>query len=973
MIDIYGIDSQPNPLDGIIVDYLLGQKSEMPWLDFKYRINVQKGEDFPEIAKDVFAMANYGGGYIVAGVKEKSTGSFEHIGLPMGFHIDQAIIQEKFNSFTLNKIELLYREPEREVNGVARKFPVIYVPPSRSFLVPSRDGEYQKADKIRIAFRIGQVFIRRGTQSVPATSEEIKRISERIGNQIVKPSVLSGNPDSVNEILFGNLLKVTRLPSSIFMGKALSKRQDTTKRYRYPGPHVVVDNHFYSFLNLSRPGFRSRVDQDSITRLKTDTLLDDESDQDIIVRLLNSEIRNAGHRLGLYYQKRRTCMYFPIRNKGDRIRRKKWPGRYRESTRTVAKRFTHKGRSLYYHPAVQFRFAFVGDGLYLQILPRFVLTHDGYESISDSDSGTAITSLSYRQYNTQYLLNILFWISLLPRNPQGMIELNDRVGLSDELVQTVINVGISGDLPVRNQARELEEHFVDVVKPRRPKFQSTYLGEPDLLFGHGGIEKDPRIGMKEYGPYIYSDGTSPLSQIRIGIVGTGRSIQLTKEILDMLGSKILSVKPNKWLFPSFPGFSRDNPINCEIIQAANWIARIPKARIDRVLQVTDVNQRIADAASLFTDYASKILMEDTIPAVLIYALPKEIEEFCGISERTRGAKRPKVSDEEKRRRELIAEGQTFLTEWGFAIEEELEDVPRSYDLWAAMKGRAMDFEVPIQILQESTCREILDYSVSSSTVEPPSSYAWNLSTGLYYKASGRPWRLAKLTPGTCYVGVSLYRSRHEVDEQLRIAMAQVFTHSGEGFVLRGGKASIQERTKEAHMKQEQAFQLISEVISQFTKRTEAPPSRVVIHKSSYFMEEELQGFAEAIGTIPVDYIAIRPWSRFRFLRSGKYPVLRGTLVTLTPNDYLIFTHGYSPRLRSYPGHRVPSPLLVQHRGDTERELICREILGLTKLDWNTTSFNKKMPITLAFANRVGLILAEFPEDKKIRSHYKYYM
>jgi len=147
----------------------------------------------------------------------------------------------------------------------------------------------------------------------------------------------------------------------------------------------------------------------------------------------------------------------------------------------------------------------------------------------------------------------------------------------------------------------------------------------------------------------------------------------------------------------------------------------------------------------------------------------------------------------------------------------------------------------------------------------------------------------------------------------------------------------------------------------------------VIHKSSFFSEEEIEGFSEAIGDIPVDYVAIRQWSRFRFLRSGKYPVLRGTLISLTPNEHLLFSHGYSPRLRSYPGHRVPDPLLIQHHGDTEMQIVCKEILGLTKLDWNTISFNKKMPITLAFSKKVGLVLAEFPEDKEVQSHYKFYM
>jgi hypothetical protein len=204
-------------------------------------------------------------------------------------------------------------------------------------------------------------------------------------------------------------------------------------------------------------------------------------------------------------------------------------------------------------------------------------------------------------------------------------------------------------------------------------------------------------------------------------------------------------------------------------------------------------------------------------------------------------------------------------------------------------------------------------------------------------------------------------------------MAQVFTHSGEGFVLKGGIASIDYETKSPHMTSEHAETLMIEIIEQFTSSTNAPPSRVVVHKSSFFSEEELEGFSQAIGNIPVDYVAISDRKEFRFLRGGNYPVLRGTMISLTQDTHFLYTHGYSPRLRSYPGHHIPDPLIIEHHGDMESQTVCKEILGLTKLDWNTTSFNKKLPITLAFSNRVGLILAEFPEDKEMRGHYRFYM
>ena len=38
-------------------------------------------------------------------------------------------------------------------------------------------------------------------------------------------------------------------------------------------------------------------------------------------------------------------------------------------------------------------------------------------------------------------------------------------------------------------------------------------------------------------------------------------------------------------------------------------------------------------------------------------------------------------------------------------------------------------------------------------VEDPATIAWKLGTGAYYKAGGKPWQLADVRPGVCYVGL----------------------------------------------------------------------------------------------------------------------------------------------------------------------------------------------------------------------------
>ena len=155
------------------------------------------------------------------------------------------------------------------------------------------------------------------------------------------------------------------------------------------------------------------------------------------------------------------------------------------------------------------------------------------------------------------------------------------------------------------------------------------------------------------------------------------------------------------------------------------------------------------------------------------------------------------------------------------------------------------------------------------------------------------------------------------------------------------------------------------------------PARVVVHKSSMFSEDERAGFNKAIygNEIPEkNFVTIRPsYSWINFIRLGNYPVLRGTMIEITNNEFLLYSSGYSPRIRSYAGHKIPNALRITHIGDSQNEEIAKEILGLTKLNWNTTAFSTAIPITLKFADGVGKILSELSDDEVLQDHYRFFM
>ncbi|MGB6464494.1 MAG: hypothetical protein WBF38_09775, partial [Nitrosotalea sp.] len=230
---------------------------------------------------------------------------------------------------------------------------------------------------------------------------------------------------------------------------------------------------------------------------------------------------------------------------------------------------------------------------------------------------------------------------------------------------------------------------------------------------------------------------------------------------------------------------------------------------------------------------------------------------------------------------------------------------------------------------------------------------------------------------TCYVGISFFIDKLHPKQEIQISMAQIFTHNGEGLVLRGTEVDVDEHTKQAYLKKDQAETLLSNAIAKYVQKANRTPSRVVVHKTSAFSQAEQEGFNEAIyklGKIFKDFVTIKSGSAgINFLRMGVYPVLRGTLIKTDENSNLLYTSGFSPRIRTYAGHRIPNPLRITHIGDSSKPEIASEILGLTKLNWNTTSFSTFLPITLSFANEVGKVLSELPEEKIVQDHYRFFM
>ncbi|MDA7949538.1 MAG: hypothetical protein MPJ78_18945 [Hyphomicrobiaceae bacterium] len=508
-------------------------------------------------------------------------------------------------------------------------------------------------------------------------------------------------------------------------------------------------------------------------------------------------------------------------------------------------------------------------------------------------------------------------------------------------------------------------------------FSTEHVEEPVLVFGGGGEEKDPKKGLKRNGPFTYSGEEPSLHNIRIGIIGNREGIRLTNEILDLLKKEMATRHDeNEWLFPSYPGMNKDSKFNCTIAAPDIMEAQISDLDVNRIVdkRFDDTRARIAFGVDLFAKKVQELVMDDDKPDVIICTLPKMVETYCGISDETRGAK--SVTRMDRIIRDLRADGQKFLTDDEFMPDYEEEET--SFDFWNSLKGRVLKSRVPIQILHESTCNDILDFGTQKRhKSQDPCSFAWNLSTALLYKSNGKPWRLAKLSQDTCYVGISFFRDRLNQKMDMQTSMAQMFLHTGEGLVLRGTDVDSDEHTKIPYLRRDQALALLSRAIDLYKEKAGRVPGRVVIHKTTEFTQDEREGFNTAIhgkGVFRRDLVTVS-YDRvgIRFMRAGMFPPLRGTMIHLGKDNFLLYSSGFTTQVRTYPGHSIPKPLNIRHEGDSDSKSIAREILELTKLNWNTTAFSTAMPITIKFASKVGKVLSELPDKEIPETSYRFFM
>jgi len=463
-----------------------------------------------------------------------------------------------------------------------------------------------------------------------------------------------------------------------------------------------------------------------------------------------------------------------------------------------------------------------------------------------------------------------------------------------------------------------------------PTFKTTCFEEPELLFSSDYGHVNPKIGIPLHGPRSVGSPRHK-KEVHVGFIGTGDSVEVAQQYLRAISEGV----DGEGYHYAFPGCTEETGFRFAMRMSSDLIQKITQNEKSYLLSIEDGRTRFESALNLLISKMQLLCGQDYPLDYVMAVLSEDLYDKLKVAE--------------------------YLEDGGIVHR----------DLRRAFKARAMQLRKPTQIFRDTTTGMV----PTTRQLDKPATRAWNLFTGMYFKVGGLPWGPTGIKPSTCYIGVSFYRPLGEFTK-MRSSVARAFDEHGEGLVLRGQRFvwDEEEMGRSPHLPAEDATKLVEAVLERYKLERHQLPVRVVVHKTSRFEKDERAGFEAALSKVSeYDLVSVLPTSDVRLLRTGKYPPLRGTVLQIEQERYL-YTTGYIPSLQAYPHGHVPSPLrIVDHVGDTPLDEILREILILTKMNWNSANMDGLLPITLTFSQAVGDIMREVPDDVEPESKYIYYM
>lgn len=321
-------------------------------------------------------------------------------------------------------------------------------------------------------------------------------------------------------------------------------------------------------------------------------------------------------------------------------------------------------------------------------------------------------------------------------------------------------------------------------------------------------------------------------------------------------------------------------------------------------------------------------------------------------------------------------------------------IPKEFEHLSAYSDGSHKFDLHDYIKAYAAQRQIATQFVRKKTIDSElhCQIMWALSLALYVKSGRIPWTISGVQPNTAFAGIGYSVMHGESRNNVVVGCSHIYSSDGQGMKYRLSKIHDVrfDRKDNPYLSEEEAYRLGLTIKDLFHSSFSEIPKRVVIHKRTPFRRDEIKGLVESLSSAGIQSIDLIEISyeddlkcfalNYNHTEVDGYPVRRGMCFPIKENTMYLYTHGIAPSVRDIKrkyfqgGKSIPLPLkIVKHYGSSSMAQIAIEILGLSKMNWNSFNLYSKLPCTIESSNeiaRIGWLLSQY---EGFLYDYRYFM
>lgn len=572
------------------------------------------------------------------------------------------------------------------------------------------------------------------------------------------------------------------------------------------------------------------------------------------------------------------------------------------------------------HEAIECSLIFVPQQKYALLSLRPTIYIENPRSVSKEKKQEYARIYLDKMWNQAYSNKLIQWENIVFGNARLIFEFPQNSG-SGFKFQISNNSGFS---EIQYQDSTERGYFSRSYDNRRTIYWGLQLKEPELEFvntfaDRPFLDSNPMRGLSNHKPYDSWQKDVLPQNVRLGVICPNAHTNSLKSFLQRLNTTIQANDNSDYIQP-YTGFH----------SIYKTLLEIPDSDTDKWIKTEDTPRDTISLAQSICHKAGSLAEKYPGIVVVIY----------------------------------------IPTSW--SLHKQFKHDGESFDLHNYIKAYAAQHSFTTQIIEEKTLKDPMVCEI-----------CWWLSLALFVKAMRIPWALASLDSDTAYAGIGYsVKTNGKGKVDIVLGCSHIYNAKGQGLRYKLSKVEQPQfdGKKNPYLTYEEAFKFGITIRELFVKSMDKLPRRVVIHKRTPFRNEEIDGITHALsqaGIKDIDLITINYEYNAKFIAQrvydnnisdDSYPVSRGTCIKLSSRNALLWTHGVVPSIRGgrryYPGGRcIPAPLkITKYYGKGDLSTIASEIIGFTKMNWNSFNLYTKLPATIDTSNtlaQVGNLLHQY--------------